>query len=343
MRKKWVVLMISVTWLMVGSVQAGAIRSGFNSSSLGQTDDGSSGLVPVGFALNFFGATETGLYVNSNGNVTFNGPLWNYTPFTMATAASPIIAPFFADVDTADGGSPVTYGTDTVDGHAAFGVDWINVAFFGGAESTNHNSFQLVIIDRSDIAAGDFDFEFNYDQIQWEAGTASDGNANGLGGFSARAGYSNGSNTSYEISGSAIDGAFLDSNSVTGLVHRSFNSSVLGRFVFQARGGTVLGACSGVEGFEAQISALSISRSQKLMLLRNISIVNNAVQRENFYAAGKNCGVFDRKVQRMVSMGLIDQSTADSLISCCTTLASSTAVLSEEARLNALKGRLAPR
>ena len=333
--------------LVVGS-HAGAIRDlpGFTNNTFAANDDGSTGLVPMGFTVNLFGLSFSNLYVNNNGNVTITNSLGTYTPFPLTSNSIAIIAPCFADVDTGEGGSPVTYGTDTINGHPAFGVDWINVDFFGENESlghTNRNSFQLVIIDRSDIAAGDFDFEFNYDQIQWEAGTASGSNTNGLGGDSARAGYSNGSNTSYEISGSAINGAFLDSNSVTGLVHRSFNSSVPGRFVFQARGGTVLGACSGIEGFEAQISGLSISRSQKWTLYRSISIVNKAVQRRNFYAARKDCGVFDRKVQALVRMGLMDQSTADSLVSCCATLASSTPTSSEETRLKALKGRLAPR
>jgi len=203
-----------------------------------------------------------------------------------------------------------------------------------------------VIIDRSDIAAGDFDFEFNYDQIQWEAGTASGGDANGLGGSSARAGYSNGTNTSFEITGSAINGAFLDSNPVTGLIHRSFNSNVPGRFLFHARGGTVLGACSDITGLAAQISDLSISGSQKRVLSRSISIVNQAVQRRNFYAASKDCGVFDRKVQALVRLGLLDQSTGESLISCCATLSASPTSgggNDEETRLQALKGRLVPR
>ena len=36
-------------------------------------------------------------------------------------------------------------------------------------------SCQLVIIDRSDIAAGDFDMEFNYDKVQWQYGDVSEG------------------------------------------------------------------------------------------------------------------------------------------------------------------------
>ena len=86
----------------------------------------------VGFDLNFYGATQSSLYVNNNGNVTFNGPMWTYTPFGLTTATgSPIIAPYFADVDTRGMGSDVVrYGTGTVDGRNAFGVNWVNVGYY---------------------------------------------------------------------------------------------------------------------------------------------------------------------------------------------------------------------
>lgn len=334
---------------------AAAVRAlpGFTAHTLAANDDGSTGLVSMGFEVNFFGLSFTNLFVNNNGNVTFDSALGTFTPFALTSTSRQILAPFFADVDTRSAGSPVTYGTNTVDGHLAFGVDWVNVDYFASSESHElRNSFQLVIIDRSDVAAGDFDFEFNYDQIQWETGDASSG-TNGLGGSSARAGYSNGTNTSFEITGSAINGAFLDANPVTGLIHRSLNSNVLGRFVFHARGGTVIGACAGLPGFAAEISDLSISPSQKRTLSRSINIVNEAVQRRNFYAARKNCEVFDRRVQALVRLGLISQSAADSLINCCATFASAPSPSGggggggggddEQIRLQALKGRLVPR
>lgn len=34
------------------------------------------------------------------------------------------------------------------------------------------NKFQVVLEERSDIAPGDFDIHFFYDQIQWETGDA---------------------------------------------------------------------------------------------------------------------------------------------------------------------------
>ena len=38
--------------------------------------------------------------------------------------------------------------------------------------STGWNTFQMLIIDRTDRAAGHFDIEFNYQHILWETGDA---------------------------------------------------------------------------------------------------------------------------------------------------------------------------
>jgi len=234
MEKKWIVLGVTAVLLTAGSVQGGAIRSGFNSSTLDRTDDGSTGLVPVGFDLNFYGDTYSSLYVNNNGNVTFNAAMSQWTPFNMTTTTGkPIIAPFFADVDTRAAASGVVqFGMGVVDSHNAFGVNWINVGYYN-ARADKLNSFQMVLIDRSDRAPGDFDIEFNFDKILWETGDAS-GGANGFGGQSARIGFTNGTGlagTFFELEGSGIAGYFLN-GSLTELIQTSLNSDVAGRCVF---------------------------------------------------------------------------------------------------------------
>ncbi len=249
-----------------------AIRPGFNTNILARNDDGSTGLVPIGFKVGFFGRDFNRLYVNNNGNVTFDQALRDFTPFDLTSTRRLIIAPFFADVDTRNPASGVTrYGTGTVDGRSAFGVTWRNVGYFDrNVDKTN--SFQVVLIDRSDTGANNFDIEFNYDRIQWETGDAS-GGVNGLGGNSARVGYSNGTRqpgTFFELPGSAVNGAFLDENENTGLVNGSLNDNQLGRYVFEARdsivetprptvtidagGGTVNAGSIGVTGSLGDVS-----------------------------------------------------------------------------------------
>ncbi len=211
-----------------------AIRSGFDAYSLAANDDGSTPQVDIGFDVNFYGRMYNQLFVNNNGNVTFDSPMSEYTPSALIqNIGTSVIAPFFADVDTLGAGSSlVTYGTGLIDGRAAFGVNWVDVGYFA-SHADKLNSFQLIIVDRSDRNPGDIDMEFNYSTINWETGDASLG-INGFGGYSARAGYSNGSGqpeTFFEFEGSGVNGAFLDS-SLTGLIHGSRNSNRLGRYIF---------------------------------------------------------------------------------------------------------------
>lgn len=210
-------------------------------NQLSANDDSSTEPVLLPFGVNFYGSDFERLWVNNNGNVSFDGPLDSYTPFGLAGTSAQIIAPFFADVDTRGTGSqPVTYGwgETTYEGHRAFCVNWVNVGYYSG-HTDKLNSFQLLLVNREDSSTpGDFDIVFNYNQVQWETGDAS-GGSGGLGGTSASAGFSNGSGrdgTSYELAGSLINGAFLDA-SPTGLAATNTDSTVPGRHVFRVRGG----------------------------------------------------------------------------------------------------------
>jgi hypothetical protein len=215
-----------------------SIRPGFDSNTLPANDDGSTGLVPLGFTANFFGTAYTGTYINNNGNLTFDSPLAQFTPEDLTATRHVIIAPFFADVDTRVG-NVLTYGRGTVDGHPAFGATWPGVGCFA-ANISVLDAFQVALVDRSDIGPGNFDIEFNYDQIQWETGQASGGNAQCLGGNSARAGFSNGTGAPgsfFELPGSGVPGAFLDGNPTTGLANNRANSGTVGRYAFPVRAG----------------------------------------------------------------------------------------------------------
>lgn len=210
--------------------------AGFTSDTLYRNDDSSTGLVGLPFLVSFFGSSYTGLYVNNNGNVTFNWPSSWYNPSSITGPGVPVLAPFFADVDTRNPASEqVTYGTGTVDGRSAFGVNWLGVGSFS-YQADRLNDFQLVLVDRGDVSAGDFDFEFNYGSIQWEAGQASGDTGNGLcdpGEWScqaARAGWAAGGQQ-YEVPGSGVAGALVDGgpNSL----------SAAQRYAFQVRGGQI--------------------------------------------------------------------------------------------------------
>jgi Nidogen-like len=231
-----------------------AIVPGFNTTSDGRNDDGTyttggctnpadggtcaGTLVPIGFNVNFYGLTTNALYINTNGNITFDSPLATSTPFSLVDGFNEIIAPFFADVDTRSPASGVvSFGNGTFVGEQAFGVNWPNVGYFD--QETDHlDDFQLLLVNRSDTGAGNFDIVFNYNSIQWETGDDSFG-TDGQGGISAVVGFSDGSGdpaNSFELPGSSAPGSFLDGGPLT-LNANSLNSNIAGQYIFDFRGG----------------------------------------------------------------------------------------------------------
>lgn len=232
--------------LAAAALPAQAIRSttGFTLATLARNDDGSTGRVNTGFTFNLFGLTQNNLFVNNNGNVTFTQALATFTPNPIAGSNLAILAPFWADVDTRNAASGVTqYGTGLLGARNAFAVNWFDVGYYANRAELK-NTFQLIMIDRSDTGAGNFDFEFNYSQIQWDTGEASNG-VNGLCPAApsprtpARVGWANGAAATVELAGSNVCGAFLD-DGANSLIRNSLNSNgVTGRYVWNVRNGNV--------------------------------------------------------------------------------------------------------
>lgn len=200
-------------FLMPSVIYAGAVRSGFTANSLAATDDGSTGQVDIGFLINFFEINQRFIYINNNGNITFTDSSNEFNN-ALSGVGHAVIAPYWGDVDTSLGGSLVTYGTGTVNGRAAYGVNWVGVRQYSGSVSTISTiSCQLVIIERGDTGTGNFDFELNYDSMNWEP---------------AGAGWSNGSiGGNYKYYQNPLPYTQLATSS---------NCGVAGRYTFAVRG-----------------------------------------------------------------------------------------------------------
>lgn len=213
--------------------------AGLFTNTLAANDDLSTGQVNLGFTADINGTNYTQTYVNNNGNITFNNPLGTFTPAAISNGSfGPIIAPFFADVDTRGAGSDlVSYGVNALGGMNVFGVNYINVGDY--SQLPIYNSFQMILTDRSDISAGDFDIQFNYGNIAWESGQASGSDSNGLGGTSALAGYWTSPSSNYTLPGSLVNGALIDGGP-NALISHSLNSNILGQYNFQVRNGAVV-------------------------------------------------------------------------------------------------------
>lgn len=221
-------------------------NANFGEGTLARNDDGSTGLIDISSVftggLNFFGTVYTALYVNNNGNITFNGPLSQFTPSQISAGlGNPIIAPFWADVDTRGGVAATTPGGNSTGtnlvyydldvANHVFTVTWDDVGYFPSATNLQ-NAFQLQLIDRGN---GDFDIVFRYESVNWTTGGASGGQG-GLGGQPARAGYNSGNGEDFfELAGSGNQGQVLAWDELPG------NSNQVGVYIFQVRGGEVVG------------------------------------------------------------------------------------------------------
>jgi len=221
--------------------------AGFGEGALARNDDDSSGFIDLSSifpdGLNFFGTNYSGLFINNNGNVTFGFPISTYTPFGLGgNIGVPIIAPFFADVDTrggatfaspggnSTGSNEIYYDIDPVT--KTFTATWDDVGHFE-ANNTQKDAFQVSLISRGD---GNFDIAFRYENIDWVSGDAS-GGTNGVGGIAANAGYSIGDGSNYyELPGSGNQDAMLS------LEQRTGNTGEPGLWVFEVRNGSVIAA-----------------------------------------------------------------------------------------------------
>jgi hypothetical protein len=234
--------------------------AGYGTQCLGQNDDGSSNVIdltpffPGG--LNFFGTTQTSLYVNTNGNVTFAGNLPTFTPDPFPVASRPMIAPFWADVDTRrPGGGPFGTGcSGPGDGEAVIGprcdnpsqngvwwhlmpnravFTWDRVGYYR-CHDDRRMTFQLILSTPTGcVAPGDFDVEFRYTQCEWETGDAS-GGTRGFGGTQAQAGFD---------AGNLRDYVMIEGSRMAGIARRlcdGSNVGINGTWRFSVRSGVVL-------------------------------------------------------------------------------------------------------
>ncbi|MTW10756.1 VPLPA-CTERM sorting domain-containing protein [Pseudoduganella eburnea] len=205
------------------------ILSGFSQTTVAAEDDGST-LVNLanGLKLGLNGATYSSLYVNTNGNVSFGQGLSTYAPgaFNGDSFGHDFLAPFFGDVDIRDNHGSIGYGNTMFEGHNAMAVTWSNVGYYN-KKNDLQNTFQLVLVDRSDTGANNFDFYYNYGSIQWDSTSNSD---------KAHAGFHlQGTAADFEFDGSGNPGKVIDSGKQS-LVKGS-NVGLSGRYAFNVRGG----------------------------------------------------------------------------------------------------------
>ncbi len=209
-------------------------EAGYGDPAIGRTDDGSSGCLDLPFEVNLGGTAYDSFFVNNNGNVSFGEPMWQYTPQAFPYSDQPMIAPYWGDVDTRSQGSGAVYVASP--GSDAVVVTWDEVGYYDRHTDLT-NDFQMVLRNREDIAPGDFDIEFRYEQLRWTTGDAS-GGVGGLGGRAAQVGCDLGDQRHYLMLPGSGTAAVLD---LANLTNTPSNVSIEGLWVYAVRNGYLPG------------------------------------------------------------------------------------------------------
>ena len=188
-----------------------------------RNDDGST-MLPLEFPFAFFGEQYNEIYVNNNGNVSFGGGYYSYSPSGFPVEGFAMIAPFWADVDTWNTKSGIVYYRSEAD---KFTVVWERVGYYS-SQADKLNSFKLEISDGLDWDMGlGNNVCFSYEDMQWTTGSASNG-VNGFGGYPATAGANKGDGENYALigrfdhEGSDFDGSGGNSDGVSYLDYKKF-------------------------------------------------------------------------------------------------------------------------
>ncbi len=160
-------------------------------------------LLPFVFPL--YGEPQTSCYINNNGNVSFDDPYSSYTPWGFPISGSPMLAPFFADVDTRGMGQ-VWYKLES----NRMIVIWDHVGYYSSSSDPDQaNTFELIFSDGTDPTIGlGNTVAFSYADMSWTTGDASGGDL-GFGGTPATVGINEGDGVTFDQIG-RFDHAGLD-------------------------------------------------------------------------------------------------------------------------------------
>jgi hypothetical protein len=160
----------------------------------GRNDDGYRGPINLGFSLNFFGTTYTQFFINNNGNVSFGSGISAYIPTGPTGATSPVISPFFTDVDSRGANSGVVHFSQLADEDI---ITWDHVGYFGGHDD-KLDTFQLVLRGPNfAVPAGEGQIGFFYTNMQWDSTDTS---------TVAAIGFGDGAGNSIVLQGSTLPG-----------------------------------------------------------------------------------------------------------------------------------------
>ena len=162
-----------------------------------RSDDGSTNIITLPFTFDFYGISYTTVYVNNNGNISFGTPFTTYSSVSFPINDYPMVAPFWADVDTRNLSSGLVYYK--LEQHR-FTVIWNEVGYYN-KKVDKKNTFEVIVTDGLDTTIGiGNNVALSFGDMQWTTGDAS-GGSGGFGGTPATVGINKGDGTNYALIG----------------------------------------------------------------------------------------------------------------------------------------------
>eukprot|EP00804_Cyclotella_cryptica_P029486 CCRYP_011290-RB/>CCRYP_011290-RB protein AED:0.01 eAED:0.01 QI:1437/1/1/1/0.66/0.25/4/197/528 len=156
-------------------------------------DDLSSSQISIPFVFDLFGALFNTLFINNNGNLSFGSPFGAYTSTGFPVSGYPMVAAFWADVDTRNGLGQVWMKQISSN---VLAVAWDQVGYYA-VQGDKLNTFMIMISDGNDSSMGVGNSVcFCYEDMQWTTGSAS-GGVGGFGGTPATVGANKGDGMAY--------------------------------------------------------------------------------------------------------------------------------------------------
>lgn len=190
--------------------------------ALGASDDGSSAQIILPFNFTLYGDALNTVFINNNGNITFDQSFGTFSSSGFPNANNKMIAPFWADVDTRGAGQVWYKVTPT-----AMYVNWVGVGYFS-SQSDKRNWFQVIITNGSDPILGEgSNVSFCYQDMQWTTGNAS-GGSGGFGGTASTVGVNRGNGVDFfqitrsDHAGIDYDGPFGNNDGISWLDYKNF-------------------------------------------------------------------------------------------------------------------------
>lgn len=182
--------------------------------ALTPNDDGYTDVIPFGFNFSMYGTIYNSCWINNNGNVTFDAGYSSFTAWGFPINGAPMLAPFFADVDTRGAGN-LWYKIEA----NRMIVIWDAVGYYNTA-ADKLNTFELIFTDGTDPTIGIGNtVAFSYGDMAWTTGSAS-GGAGGFGGTPANVGINKGDGVTFaqigrfDHPGTDYDGAFDNNDGI---------------------------------------------------------------------------------------------------------------------------------